>query len=148
MTMPIMIPWEERDRKRPLPLRIRTRLAVAGARLLARLPAIRLRRVLERLSRGARPSTFDEAAGARRSVLSASMPMHGWHACLARSLAIALLCRLEGHWPTWCSGVTISPPPLAHSWIQVDGLPVGEPEDLQLAPLITVPKTPLRSAGR
>ncbi|GAB3499172.1 lasso peptide biosynthesis B2 protein [Amycolatopsis cihanbeyliensis] len=147
MTLPIMIPWEKRDRNRSLPLRVRTRLAIAGAWLLARLPALRLRRVLERLCHGVRPSTFDEATAARRSVLSASMPLHGWHACLARSLAIALLCRIEGHWPTWCSGVTASPPPRPHSWIQVGDRPVGEPEDLKLALLMTVPNGPRRGTS-
>ncbi|WP_079249549.1 lasso peptide biosynthesis B2 protein [Streptomyces sp. IMTB 2501] len=59
--------------------------------------------------------------------------------CLQRSLATALLCRMRGSWPTWCSGVRTSPF-AAHAWVEADGRPVGEPEDTaSYQPMITVP---------
>ncbi|TDC20595.1 lasso peptide biosynthesis B2 protein [Streptomyces sp. 8K308] len=56
-----------------------------------------------------------------------------------RSLASALLCRLRGTWPTWCSGAR-TPPFAAHAWIEAEGSPVGEPRDTTThPPLIRVP---------
>lgn len=126
MSFPIMIPWEERDRDRPLSLRVTTRLAIGGARLLAHLPPHRLHRVLGRISRGARPASTAEAELAVRSVLSGSLSLNAYKACLPRSIAVALLCRLRGRWATWCAGVLLAPPFAAHAWIEVDGQSVGE----------------------
>jgi hypothetical protein len=122
----IMIPWEERDRNRPVGLRLATRLAIGAARLLVHLPPDRLHRVLGRIGRGARPATAAEAAVAVRSVLSSSLSLNAYKACLPRSIAVALLCRLRGTWATWCAGVLLAPPFAAHAWIEVDGEPVGE----------------------
>ncbi|MBU7600287.1 lasso peptide biosynthesis B2 protein [Streptomyces sp. P38-E01] len=121
-----MIPWEQRNRRRTLRDRIATRLALTAGYVLARQPARRLRRIMERLSRGARPATRAETQAAVDSVLSASLPMHGLKACLPRSVSVALRCRLRGTWPTWCTGVSRSLPPAAHAWVEADGEPVGE----------------------
>ncbi|WP_443072538.1 lasso peptide biosynthesis B2 protein [Streptomyces sp. RPT161] len=40
--------------------------------------------------------------------------------------ASALLCRLGGTWPTWCTGVRTTPF-RAHAWVEVGGVPIGEP---------------------
>ncbi|MGW2599361.1 lasso peptide biosynthesis B2 protein [Streptomyces klenkii] len=46
--------------------------------------------------------------------------------CVLRSLATALLRRLRGTWPTWCTGVRTGPF-AAHAWVEAEGRPVGEP---------------------
>jgi hypothetical protein len=59
--------------------------------------------------------------------------------CLQRSLATALLCRLRGTWPTWCTGVRTMPFS-AHAWVEADGEPVDEPHPAgHYRPVITVP---------
>jgi hypothetical protein len=59
--------------------------------------------------------------------------------CLPRSLAVTLLCRLRGSWPTWCTGVRTAPF-AAHAWIAVDHQPVDEPADTSTyRPLLRVP---------
>jgi hypothetical protein len=59
--------------------------------------------------------------------------------CLQRSLATALLCRLRGSWPTWCTGVRTMPFG-AHAWVEADGVPVDEPDPPgHYRPVITVP---------
>jgi hypothetical protein len=96
----------DRDRtRRPLRLRLLTRLAICTARLLALLRPHLLTRVLTRLSRGAAPASSAQAHAARSSVLAASLSLNGLRSCLPRSVSIALLCRLQGVWPTWCVGV-------------------------------------------
>ncbi|WP_341867974.1 lasso peptide biosynthesis B2 protein [Amycolatopsis circi] len=58
---------------------------------------------------------------------------------LQRSIAAALLCRLRGSWPTWCTGVRTSPF-AAHAWIEADGRAIGEPyPDGHYAPMLSVP---------
>ncbi|MBT2387350.1 lasso peptide biosynthesis B2 protein [Streptomyces sp. ISL-11] len=100
-------------------------LATATARLLVMLPPRRIRRVLTLLRRGAAPATAEQALAARRRVVAVSARCAG-EGCLQRSIATALLCRLRGVWPDWCTGVRTGPF-RAHAWVEVDGRPVGEP---------------------
>ncbi|GAA3502755.1 hypothetical protein GCM10019016_098640 [Streptomyces prasinosporus] len=110
----------------PLGRRTVTRLVVVCAHLLARQPPARIRAVLLRLRRGARPATLAEAARARETVLAVSLAAGGQQGCLPRSLATVLLCRLHGRWPTWCVGVRTQPPFAAHAWVEAEGVLVGE----------------------
>ncbi|MEW2355924.1 lasso peptide biosynthesis B2 protein [Spirillospora sp. NPDC029432] len=121
--MSVRVVLEERGRV-GLGRRIAARTAVAAARGLVRLPPWRLRRVLEAARRGARPATVDEAAAARRAVVAVSVLCAG-QGCLPRSVATALLCRLGGSWPDWCTGV-LTEPFRAHAWVEAEGVPVGE----------------------
>ncbi|SDD36273.1 lasso peptide biosynthesis B2 protein [Actinokineospora iranica] len=100
-------------------------LVVRVAVIVARWSPARIRRVLTRVSAGARPATVEQARWARERVVAASARCAG-EGCLPRSIATALLCRLRGTWPTWCCGVRVQPF-LAHAWVEVDGAPVDEP---------------------
>ncbi|GLZ31279.1 hypothetical protein Lesp02_34670 [Lentzea sp. NBRC 105346] len=112
-------------------------LAVIAARVLARAKPYRIRRILERLRRGAAPATHGQALAARQHVVAVSTMCAGRY-CLQRSLAAALLCRMRGTWPTFCTGVRTSPF-YAHAWIAVDGVAVGEPHGTAgLRPLMVV----------
>lgn len=118
--------------------RVAVHLAVGAARTLARLPPRRIRRVLHLLRRGAAPATPEQALAAREDVVAVSVLCSGQY-CLQRSLATALVCRIRGVWPTWCTGVR-TPPFAAHAWVEVDGRPVGEPADtVTYRPLVMVP---------
>lgn len=110
----------------PFARRAAARLAVALARLVALLPPHRIRQVFGVLRHGARPATHEQAETAREAVLAVSLACLGPKGCLPRSLAVVLLCRLRGTWPTWCAGVRVRPPFGAHAWVEVDGQPVGE----------------------
>ncbi|WP_369392755.1 lasso peptide biosynthesis B2 protein [Streptomyces sp. CG1] len=122
--MSIPVALSRRDRlpphRRLVPL-----LVVAVAGVLSRLSPSKLRAVLEFARRGAVPSTADQAAAARTAVVAVSLRCAG-QACLQRSVATALLCRVRGTWPTWCTGVRTNPF-AAHAWVEVGGVPVGEP---------------------
>ncbi|MFI9150353.1 lasso peptide biosynthesis B2 protein [Streptomyces sp. NPDC053367] len=119
-----VVPYDPRSV--PLGQRLVTRLVVGCAHLLARQPPVRIRAVLLRLRRGARPATLQEAARARETVLAVSLAAGGQQGCLPRSLATVLLCRLRGQWPTWCVGVRTQPPFAAHAWVEAEGVLVGE----------------------
>lgn len=103
-------------------------VAVGLARLLILLPPKRLRRVLSALSRGARPATEAQARFARQAAVTVSARCAGL-GCLQRSVAAVLLCRAHRRWPDWCSGFRTRPFG-AHAWVEVDGVPVGEPVEL------------------
>ncbi|MER7001086.1 lasso peptide biosynthesis B2 protein [Streptomyces sp. NPDC000410] len=113
--------------RRRLPLRRRPAalLATAAARLIVALKPRRIRRVLSVVRRGAAPATMRQALAAREAVVAVSARCAG-EGCLQRSVATALLCRMRGVWPEWCTGVRTAPF-RAHAWVEVDGLPVGEP---------------------
>ncbi len=106
--------------------------------MLERLPPRKLRVLLTKLSRGARPATVRQAEAARAEVLAVSVRCSG-KGCLQRSLATALLCRIRGTWPTWCTGVRINPFS-AHAWVQVNDTLIGESLPVgYYRPVITVP---------
>ncbi len=132
------------SRRPPPGRRLAARSAVGAARLLAHLPPRRLRALLRAARRGAAPADYATALRARQDVTAVSVLCSGRY-CLQRSLATALLCRLGGAWPTWCTGVR-TPPFAAHAWVEADGRRVGEPEDTaDYRTLLTVP--PARPRG-
>lgn len=124
MTFPQALSHE--PRAVPLRRRAEVRLVVGLARLLARRPPRRIRAVLRRVSRGARPARYDEALAARETVVTVSLACAAPEGCLPRSLATAMLCRLHGRWPVWCVGVRRVAPFAAHAWVEAGGVPVGE----------------------
>jgi hypothetical protein len=142
MTTPQTIMHDPRDV--PFALRLQVRSASLLAALLVRHPPATIRRVLGWLRAGARPATPQMASALREATVAVSLPCAGREGCLRRSLAVVLLCRARGMWPTWCVGARNLPPFAAHAWIEADGEPVGE--DLPpgyFRTLITVPpRTP------
>ncbi|MCG0065517.1 lasso peptide biosynthesis B2 protein [Streptomyces tricolor] len=111
-------------RRLPPHRRVVPLLVVGVARLLAKVKPARLRAVLEFARRGAAPATVDQALAAREAVVSVSLRCAG-QGCLQRSIATALLCRVRGTWPTWCTGVRTHPF-AAHAWVEAEGQLVGE----------------------
>jgi hypothetical protein len=105
--------------------RLLARLSVALTLPLTGLSPRSLRRVLNTLRRGARPATYQQALTARRAVVATSIRCAG-QGCLHRALATALLCRLHGAWPVWCTGIRTEPF-RAHAWVEAEQQPVGEP---------------------
>ncbi|MFI8089716.1 lasso peptide biosynthesis B2 protein [Streptomyces sp. NPDC086080] len=116
----------ERPTGVPLGQRLAARLVLVPALVLTLLPPRRIRSVLGVLRRGAAPATAVEAQAARDALCAVSLRCSGPKGCLPRSLGAALLCRLRGTWPTWCTGVRVVPPFTAHAWIEAEGHPVGE----------------------
>jgi hypothetical protein len=113
-----------------LPSYVATRVAVGIGRVLARRKPKQIKAVLEKLQTGARPATAAEARHARDSVLTVSPRCSGDRACLPRSIASMVLCRLRGVSPVWCVGVLVAPPFIAHAWIEAEGKSIGETLDL------------------
>jgi hypothetical protein len=116
----------ERPTDVPLARRLAARLVLLPAVALALLPPRHIRTVLGIVRRGAGPVGTAQAQNARDAMCAASLRCAGPKGCLPRSLGAALLCRLGGTWPTWCTGVRVVPPFVAHAWIEADGRPVGE----------------------
>ncbi|MGH2707881.1 MAG: lasso peptide biosynthesis B2 protein [Actinomycetota bacterium] len=126
-----------RDRL-PLRRRVTPLLAVGAARLLAHFPPRRIRAVLGLLRTGAAAATYARAKAARDAVVAVSVLCAG-ESCLQRSLAVVLLCRMRGVWPTWCTGIRTAPF-CAHAWVEADGQPVGEAHPAgYFRPIIVVP---------
>ena len=143
MTMPMTMPSRADLARLRRGRRIRIRLVVRVALLLAKLPPHRLRRVLRRISSGAAAAGNAAATEFYHDVLLVSPKCAGWRGCLPRSISIALLCRLTGTWPEWCAGVRATPPFAAHAWVEADGRLVGEPgEPGDYRPLMRVTVDP------
>lgn len=137
----------ERPTGVPFARRLIARLVLVPALALSLLPPRRIRAALHLVCRGATSATAAQAKNARDAMCAVSLRCAGPKGCLPRSLGAALLCRLSGTWPTWCTGVRVVPPFTAHAWIEADGRPVDEgvPDDY-FARLITV--APASRLGR
>lgn len=107
--------------------RVAARCAVLVARVLAKQPPQRLRKVIGLVGRGARPATYEQTSRARSAVVNVSWICTGPKGCLVRSIATVLLCRARGSVPVWCVGVRIVPPFGAHAWVVAEGRDVDEP---------------------
>jgi hypothetical protein len=124
MTTPEAVSY--RPRSVPLRRRLVAYGAVGAARLLATRSPRRIKTVLGWLRRGATPATLAEAKAARETVVAVSLTCAAREGCVPRSLATALLCRLNGSWPAWCVGARRLPPFAAHAWVEAGGVMVDE----------------------
>jgi hypothetical protein len=109
-----------------LATRIAGQLAVMVATVLAVRTPRQIQAVLRRLASGQRPASYQEVEDAWDAVVRVSPRCAGRRGCLVRSLAIVLLCRWRGSWPTWCWGVRTFGLPDAHAWVEAEGRPVAE----------------------
>lgn len=105
---------------------ILARVAVGVARPLSMLSPHLLCRILALLVKGARAPNTADVLFWRDAVNSVSRRCAG-EGCLQRSVAVMLLGRFHGAPPTWKTGFRPNPF-VAHAWVEVDGVPVGEPE--------------------
>lgn len=131
----------------PIRLRLWQRVAALLAVLVARLMVAatrgrldRLEVVLRLLRLGAGPPPLAVAEHARRCVTTVSLRAASHTGCLARSLAVVVLCRSWGFSVTWKLGV-MSPPPSSHAWVEAGGVAVGEPTNPAdiYTPVLVVP---------
>ncbi|MFH8290289.1 lasso peptide biosynthesis B2 protein [Streptomyces sp. NPDC018059] len=102
------VPWRRRSA---------VLVATAAARLIFTVKPHRIRRVLSAVRRGAAPATTSQVLAAREAVVALSARCAGEN-CLQRSVTTALLCRMRGVWPDWCTGVRTAPF-RAHAWVEV-----------------------------
>lgn len=145
MSMSTPVSLSARDRL-PWYRGLRVKAIIGSAHLIGRTRPRTIRRILQLCARNARPASHAEAERARKLVVAASIRCAG-DGCVPRSIATALLCRVNGAWPTWRSGVRTNPF-LAHAWVEVEGRPVDEPATtLGVHPLITVPPGRQRTAA-
>lgn len=112
--------------KIPILTGLAIRAVVRVAHVVSKQKPARLRRFLQAASRGSRPGVYTEVSRARNEILTVSTTCRGSSACLVRSTAVALLCRLRGSWADWCVGVMAEPPFRAHAWVEAGGRIVDE----------------------
>ena len=95
---------------------------------LIKLPPKKLSEVIEKLSKNTRKALPKEVESWRTSINSINVRCAG-NGCLQRSVAVMLRGILARRTPDWVSGFQVSPF-IAHAWVEVDGIPIGEEMDL------------------
>jgi hypothetical protein len=149
MSVPFALERQPRPPWRKVPAVV---LAVGIARILAQLSPKNLRAVLTLVRNGANDATYSQALLARDAISAMSIRCRAGEGCLQRSIATALLCRTNGTWPTWRTGVRTDPFS-AHAWVEANGEPVGESFPAgYYSPIITIeapaPKSHLNQKSR
>ncbi|MFJ4208920.1 lasso peptide biosynthesis B2 protein [Paenarthrobacter sp. NPDC089675] len=116
---------------------LRTRVVTSIAWTMTLMPPSLLQSFLQFVAHKTRPSTSSEARRIRAAVCAVSERCAG-EGCLQRSIASFILCRLEGHSPSWKTGYRLEPF-AAHAWIEVDGVPIDEPPSVgSFVPVLSV----------
>ena len=95
---------------------------------LIKLPPKKLSEVIEKLSKNTRKALPKEVESWRTSINSVNVRCAG-NGCLQRSVAVMLRGIIARRTPDWVSGFQVSPF-IAHAWVEVDGIPIGEEMDL------------------
>lgn len=95
---------------------------------LIKLPPKKLSEVIEKLSKNTRKALPKEVESWRTSINSINVRCAG-NGCLQRSVAVMLRGIIARRTPEWVSGFQVSPF-IAHAWVEVDGIPIGEEMDL------------------
>lgn len=95
---------------------------------LIKLPPNKLSEVIEKLSKNTRKALPKEVESWRTSINSINVRCAG-NGCLQRSVAVMLRGIIARRTPDWVSGFQVSPF-IAHAWVEVDGIPIGEEMDL------------------
>ena len=95
---------------------------------LIKLPPKKLSEVIEKLSKNTRKALPKEVESWRTSINSINVRCAG-NGCLQRSVAVMLRVIIARRTPDWVSGFQVSPF-IAHAWVEVDGIPIGEEMDL------------------
>ena len=96
--------------------------------ILIKLPPKKLSEVIEKLSKNTRKALPKEVESWRTSINSINVRCAG-NGCLQRSVAVMLRGIIARRTPDWVSGFQVSPF-IAHAWVEVDGIPIGEEMDL------------------
>ena len=122
----------------PVRMEQRTKLSVKNKRtalfcanvsfFLIKLPPKKLSEVIEKLSKNTRKALPKEVESWRTSINSINVRCAG-NGCLQRSVAVMLRGIIARRTPDWVSGFQVSPF-IAHAWVEVDGIPIGEEMDL------------------
>ena len=95
---------------------------------LIKLPPKKLSEVIEKLSKNTRKALPKEVESWRTAINSINVRCAG-NGCLQRSVAVMLRGIIARRTPDWVSGFQVSPF-IAHAWVEVDGIPIGEEMDL------------------
>lgn len=95
---------------------------------LIKLPPKKLSEIIEKLSKNTRKAFPKEVESWRISINSINVRCAG-NGCLQRSVAVMLRGIIARRTPDWVSGFQLSPF-IAHAWVEVDGIPIGEEMDL------------------
>lgn len=95
---------------------------------LIKLPPKKLSEIIEKLSKNTRKAFPKEVESWRTSINSINVRCAG-NGCLQRSVAVMLRGIIARRTPDWVSGFQVSPF-IAHAWVEVDGIPIGEEMDL------------------
>ena len=95
---------------------------------LIKLPPKKLSKIIEKLSKNTRKALPKEVESWRTSINSINVRCAG-NGCLQRSVAVMLRGIIARRTPDWVSGFQVSPF-IAHAWVEVDGIPIGEEMDL------------------
>lgn len=125
MTIPLFPEAQQRPQGKALHA---ARIASALALGISLLPPTLIIHVLKLVAKGSASSTRKDAMESRLAACAVSVRSAG-NGCLQRSIAVFLLCRMSGTTPDWCTGF-LNRPFIAHAWVEVDGEPVGEVDEI------------------
>lgn len=114
-------------------------LAILLSAPLNWLPPSMIEKILSCLTRRYPSASKEQVQVIRDAVCTVSKRCRSQEGCLRRSLAVVVATWLKRRSVSWCTGYALEPF-RAHAWVELKGIPVGEPDEISLySKVISVP---------
>lgn len=97
---------------------------------LTKLSPSLIEKILGILAKHKEIAEIDQAKRARDSICAVSKKCRNQDRCIKRSLATFFMLWIQGKMCSWCTGYTMNPF-RSHAWVEVNGIPVGEPVEIE-----------------
>ncbi|MFJ8516215.1 lasso peptide biosynthesis B2 protein [Lysinibacillus xylanilyticus] len=90
-----------------------------------------IEKILSRLMRRNPSASKEQVQVIRDAVCTVSKRCRSQEGCLRRSLAVVIATWLKRRSVSWCTGYALEPF-RAHAWVELNSIPVGEPDEISL----------------
>ncbi|WP_028543314.1 lasso peptide biosynthesis B2 protein [Paenibacillus taiwanensis] len=107
------------------------RIAILLSAPLNWLSPSMIEKILSRLTRKYPAASKEQVQVIRDAVCIVSKRCRSQEGCLRRSLAVVVATWLQRRSVSWCTGYA-QEPFRAHAWVELNSIPVGEPDDVSL----------------
>lgn len=123
--------FSEEFKKATWRMKFLARLALVLSTPLNWISPQRVEHIFYRMMKKLTTASQEQAIDIRNAVCAVSKRCRSQDGCIRRSLTVTMASWLCHRGVSWCTGFA-QEPFRAHAWVEVNGNPIGEPEDIKL----------------
>lgn len=123
--------FSEKPKKVSIKMRLLALLAILISVPLNWLSPNRIEKIFTRITKNKPLASEKEVLEIRDAVCTVSRRCRSQEGCLRRSIAVVVAAWLKRRSASWNTGFALEPF-RAHAWVEVKGIPIGEPDEINL----------------